>query len=72
MRKILQFSKRTLISLLQVHPMIILVIRKIDNGYFIKENEQYQVWKLVSPGSVILNHLREVQVGRSPEPNDIE
>ena len=37
-----------------------------------KKSEQHQVWKLVSPGSVLLNRLRKVQVGRLPEPNDIE
>jgi hypothetical protein len=51
--------------------MIILVIRKINNGYFFK-SEQYQVWKLVSLGSVVLNRLRKVQVGRLSEPHDIE
>jgi hypothetical protein len=39
---------------------------------FYKKSEQYQVWKLVSPGSVVLNRLRKVQVRRLPEPNDIE
>jgi hypothetical protein len=52
--------------------MNISVIRRIDNGYFIKKSEQYQVWKLVSPGSVVLNRLRKVQVRRLPEPDDIE
>ncbi len=54
----------------QVHSMIILVIRKINNGLFLK-SEQYQVWKLVFPDSVVLNRLRKVQVGRLPEPHDI-
>ena len=40
--------------------------------FYKKKSEQYQVWKLVSPGSVVLNRLRKVQVGRLPEPNDIE
>jgi hypothetical protein len=39
---------------------------------FYKKSEKYQVWKLVSPGSVVLNRLRKVQVGRLPEPCDIE
>ncbi len=52
--------------------MIILVKRKIDIGYFIKKSEQYQVWKLVSPGSVVLNRLRKAQIGKLPEPDDIE
>ncbi|CAF4269883.1 unnamed protein product, partial [Rotaria magnacalcarata] len=39
---------------------------------FYRKCEQYQVWKLVSPGSVVLNRLRKVQVGRLPEPNDNE
>jgi len=39
---------------------------------FYKKSEQYQVWKLVSPGSVVLNRLRKVQVRRLPEPDDIE
>ena len=37
----------------------------------LKKSEQYQVWKLVSPGSVVLNRLRKLQVPRLPEPNDI-
>ena len=40
--------------------------------FYKKKSEQYKVWKLVSPGSVVLNRLRKVQVGRLLEPNDIE
>ncbi len=36
--------------------MIILVIRKINNGHF-KKSEQYRVWELVSPCSVVLNRV---------------
>ncbi|CAF5065028.1 unnamed protein product [Rotaria sp. Silwood1] len=39
---------------------------------FYKKSEQYQVWKFVSPGSVVLNRLRKVKLARSREPNDIE
>jgi len=39
---------------------------------FFKKSETYQVWKLVFPGSVVLNRLRKVKIGRLPEPDDIE
>jgi len=39
---------------------------------FYKKSEQYQVWKLVPPGLVVLNRLRKVQEGRLPERNNIE
>ncbi|CAF5041851.1 unnamed protein product [Rotaria sp. Silwood1] len=48
------------------------IIQKINNGYFTKKSEQYQVWKLVSPGSIVLNRLRKVKLVRLPEPNDVE
>ena len=38
---------------------------------FYKNSEQYQVWKLVSPDSAVLNHLRKIQVERLPEQSDI-
>jgi hypothetical protein len=34
--------------------------------------EPYQIWKLVSPDSIVLNGLHKGQVGGLPEPNDIE
>jgi hypothetical protein len=37
---------------------------------FFKKGEQYQIWKLVSPGSVVLNHLRKEPVERVPSGND--
>lgn len=39
---------------------------------FYKKSEQYQVWKLVCPGSVVLNRLRKLQTERLPELNDVE
>ncbi len=45
--------------------------KKDRQWLFFKKSEQYQVWKLVSPGSVVLNRLRKVQVGRLHEPHDI-
>lgn len=38
----------------------------------LQKSEEYQVWKLVSPGSVVLNHLRKVKLARLPKPNDVE
>ena len=38
---------------------------------FYKKSKQYQVWKLVSPDSAVLNHLRKIQVERLPEQSDI-
>jgi hypothetical protein len=29
------------------------------NWLLYKKNEQYQTWKLISPGSIVLNHLRK-------------
>ena len=46
--------------------------KKDRQWLFYKKSEQYQAWKLVSPGSVVLNRLRKVQIGRLPEPDDIE
>jgi hypothetical protein len=45
--------------------------KKDRQWLFYKKSEQYQVWKLVSPGSVVLNRLRKLQVPRLPEPDDI-
>jgi hypothetical protein len=35
-------------------------------GYFTKKSEQYQTWKLISPGSIVLNRLRKKQIPRLP------
>jgi hypothetical protein len=45
---------------------------KDKHWLFFKKSEQHKVWKLVSPGSVVLNRLRKVQVGRLPEPHHSE
>ena len=42
-----------------------------DKHWFLK-SKQYQVWKIVSPGSFVLNRLRNVQVGRLSEPHHID
>jgi hypothetical protein len=44
---------------------------KDRQSLFFFKSEQYQVWKFVSPGYVILNRLRKVQLGRLSEPHDI-
>ena len=51
--------------------MIVLIKQKKNNGYLFKKSEQYQVWKLVSPDSAVLNHLCKIQVERLPEQSDI-
>ncbi|CAF3767738.1 unnamed protein product [Rotaria sp. Silwood1] len=44
--------------------------KKEKNWLFYKKSEQYQTWKLLSPGSVVLNHLRKKQVPKLPESID--
>jgi hypothetical protein len=46
--------------------------RKDKDWLFFKKSEKHKVWKLVSPGSVVRNRLRKVQVGRLPEPHHSE
>ncbi|CAF3154460.1 unnamed protein product, partial [Rotaria sp. Silwood2] len=41
--------------------------KKKKNWLFYKKSKQYQTWKLISPGSVVLNCLRKNQVSRLPE-----
>ncbi|CAF4879870.1 unnamed protein product [Rotaria sp. Silwood2] len=41
--------------------------KKEKNWLFYKKSEQYQTWKLISSGSVVLNCLRKKQVPRLPE-----
>jgi hypothetical protein len=41
--------------------------KKEKNWLFYKKSEQYQTWKLISPGSIVLNRLRKEQVPRLPE-----
>ncbi|CAF1172828.1 unnamed protein product [Didymodactylos carnosus] len=41
--------------------------KKDKHWLFYKKSEQYQTWKLISPGSVVLNRFRKEQVPRLPE-----
>ncbi|CAF3936760.1 unnamed protein product [Rotaria sp. Silwood1] len=46
-------------------------INKKDKTWlFYRKSEQYQPWKLLSPGSLVLNRFRSEQVPRLPELND--
>ena len=44
--------------------------KKAKNWLFYKKSEQNQTWKLLSPDSVVLNHLRKKQLPRLPESID--
>jgi len=44
--------------------------QKEKNWLFYKKSEQYQTWKLISPGSIVLNRLRKKQIPRLPESID--
>jgi hypothetical protein len=50
--------------------MTTLAARRKKNWLFYKKSEQYQTWKLISPGSIVLNRLRKKQVSRLPESID--
>ncbi|CAF4208097.1 unnamed protein product [Rotaria sp. Silwood2] len=41
--------------------------QKEKNWLFSKKSDQYQIWKLISPDSIVLNRLRKKQVPRLPE-----
>jgi hypothetical protein len=44
--------------------------KKDKNWLFFKKSEQYRTWRLLRPGSVVLNRLRDEQVPRLPELDD--
>ncbi|CAF4024722.1 unnamed protein product [Rotaria magnacalcarata] len=41
--------------------------KKDKNWFFYMKSEQYQTWKLLCPGSVVINRFRNEQVPRLPE-----
>ncbi|CAF2126477.1 unnamed protein product [Rotaria magnacalcarata] len=41
--------------------------KKDKNWFFYMKSEQYQTWKLLGPGSVVINRFRNEQVPRLPE-----